>query len=72
MSGMMAKLNNDGAFHTWKWICVGRRDVGSGGHAQGDWMRSGGIGAWRGCMRGRCGEPRDDGVTLFFEEANNI
>ncbi len=46
---MIAKLNNDGAFHTWKWSGVERPDVGSSanvrnerGHAGG----FGGVGAW--------------------------
>lgn len=35
---MIAKLNTDGAFHSWKWSCVWSRDVGSGLDARSDWM----------------------------------
>jgi hypothetical protein len=47
MSGMMAKLNSDGAIHTWKWTCVGRRDVGSA-NGRNEGMRAGGFRGSRG------------------------
>ena len=45
---MIAKLNTDGTFHSRKWSCVWRPDVGSGLYARSDWMRAGGVGgvAW--------------------------
>jgi len=45
---MIAKLNTDGTFHSRKWSCVWRPDVGSSLYARTDWMRAGGVGgvAW--------------------------
>jgi RHS repeat-associated protein len=45
---MIAKLNTDGTFHSRKWSCGWRPDVGSGLYARSDWMRAGGVGgvAW--------------------------
>ena len=45
---MIAKLNTDGTFHSRKWSCVWRPDVGSSLYARSDWMRAGGVGgvAW--------------------------
>jgi RHS repeat-associated protein len=45
---MIAKLNSNGTFHSRKWSCVWRPDVGSSLYARSDWMRAGGVGgvAW--------------------------
>ena len=45
---MIAKLNSNGTFHSRKWSCVWRPDVGSSLYARTDWMRAGGVGgvAW--------------------------
>ncbi len=45
---MIAKLNTNGTFHSRKWSCVWRPDVGSSLYARSDWMRAGGVGgvAW--------------------------
>ena len=45
---MIAKLNTDGTFHSRKWSCVWRPDIGSSLYARSDWMRAGGVGgvAW--------------------------
>jgi len=45
---MIAKLNTDGTYHSRKWSCVWRPDVGSSLYARSDWMRAGGVGglAW--------------------------
>ena len=45
---MIAKLNTNGTFHSRKWSCVWRPDVGSSLYARTDWMRAGGVGgvAW--------------------------
>jgi hypothetical protein len=37
---MIAKLNTDGTFHSRKWSCVWRPDIGSSLYARSDWMRS--------------------------------
>jgi hypothetical protein len=42
---MIAKLNTDDTFHSRKWSCVRRPDVGSSLYARSDWMRGGGV-AW--------------------------
>jgi RHS repeat-associated protein len=45
---MIAKLNTNGTFHSRKWSCVWRPDIGSSLYARSDWMRAGGVGgvAW--------------------------
>jgi RHS repeat-associated protein len=45
---MIAKLNTDGTYHSRKWSCVWRPDIGSSLYARNDWMRAGGVGgvAW--------------------------
>jgi RHS repeat-associated protein len=45
---MIAKLNTDGTYHSRKWSCVWRPDIGSSLYARSDWMRAGGVGgvAW--------------------------
>jgi RHS repeat-associated protein len=45
---MIAKLNSNGTFHSRKWSCVWRPDIGSSLYARNDWMRAGGVGglAW--------------------------
>ena len=45
---MIAKVNTNGTFHSRKWSCVWRPDVGSSLYARSDWMRAGGVGgvAW--------------------------
>ncbi|RFC52932.1 MAG: putative conserved protein RhaS [Verrucomicrobia bacterium] len=40
---MIAKLNTNGTFHSRKWSCVWRPDVGSSLYARSDWMRAGGV-----------------------------
>lgn len=51
MSGMTAKLNNDGAFHSREWWCVWREDMGGGGDSWIGWMGLGGVG-WKGALQG--------------------
>lgn len=43
MSGMIAKLNNDGAFHSREWWSVRRADLGSGRDSRSGWMGAGGV-----------------------------
>jgi RHS repeat-associated protein len=45
---MIAKLNTDGTYHSRRWSCVWRPDIGSSLYARSDWMRAGGVGgvAW--------------------------
>ncbi len=37
---MIAKLNTDGTYHSRKWSCVWRPDIGSSLYARNDWMRA--------------------------------
>ena len=65
MSGMIAKLNNDGAFHRWRWSCVWRPGVGGGLDARGDWVRAGGVGAGDGWLTVELGSGEDAGFKLW-------